>query len=94
MTRRYEPAISQLTKALPRGRAGPAAGARSHPDDGLHSLVSLVLAMQANKLVITSGSNWSRIMEELCLVGAGKSRCAIVDTTPSRPGAWRRRAQV
>ena len=65
----------------------------NHPKNamGFVSVVSLVLLMQADRLVINSGSNWSRVMEELCLDAEGASRCAVVDVTPERPYDWRRR---
>ena len=53
-----------------------------------HSLVALVLAMQADAFVITSGSNWSRLMEELCLGKDLEQLCAMVDVTPWRPHDW------
>ena len=62
--------------------------ARNHRESGYHSLVALVLAMQADAFVITSGSNWSRLMEELCLGKELEPRCAMVDVTPWRPHDW------
>ena len=62
--------------------------ARNHRESGYHSLVALVLAMQADAFVITSGSNWSRLMEELCLGRDLEPRCAMVDVTPWRPHDW------
>ena len=62
--------------------------ARNHKESGYHSLVALVLAMQADAFVITSGSNWSRLMEELCLGKDLEPRCAMVDVTPWRPHDW------
>ena len=59
-----------------------------HKESGYHSLVALVLAMQADAFVITSGSNWSRLMEELCLGKDMEPRCAMVDVTPWRPHDW------
>ena len=46
------------------------------------------MAMQADAFVITSGSNWSRLMEELCLGRDLEPRCDIVDVTPWRPHDW------
>lgn len=62
--------------------------AKNSSETGFHSLVALVLAMQADKLVITSGSNWSRLMEELCFNAEMMSECDIVDLTPHRPMDW------
>ena len=70
------------------GRHGMADQARNHKESGYHSLVALVLAMQADAFVITSGSNWSRLMEELCLGRDLEPRCAMVDVTPWRPHDW------
>jgi len=78
----YEAAVADVAK--------PAQQARNHTNSGFHSLVSLVLAMQATKFVVTSGSNWSRLMEELCLGADLASQCEIYDTTPWRPKDWRR----
>ena len=50
--------------------------------------MALVLAMQADAFVITSGSNWSRLVEELCLGKDLEPRCAMVDVTPWRPHDW------
>ena len=44
--------------------------------------------MQADAFVITSGSNWSRLMEELCLGKDLEPRCPIVDVTPWLPHDW------
>ena len=62
---------------------GMADQARNHRESGYHSLVALVLAMQADAFVITSGSNWSRLMEELCLGKDLEPRCP---TTTTRSG--------
>ena len=70
------------------GGFGMADQARNHRESGYHSLVALVLAMQADAFVITSGSNWSRLMEELCLGEDMEPRCAMVDVTPWRPHDW------
>ena len=67
---------------------GMADQARNHKESGYHSLIALVLAMQADAFVITSGSNWSRLMEELCLGKDLEPRCDIVDVTPWRPHDW------
>ena len=82
----YEEAVSS-DKVL-YGRRGMADQARNHRESGYHSLVALVLAMQADAFVITSGSNWSRLMEELCLGRDLEPRCPIVDVTPWRPHDW------
>ena len=82
----YEAAVSS-DKVL-YGRHGMADQARNHKESGYHSLVALVLAMQAEAFVITSGSNWSRLMEELCLGKELEPRCAMVDVTPWRPHDW------
>ena len=82
----YEEAVSS-DKVL-YGRHGMADQARNHRESGYHSLVALVLAMQADAFVITSGSNWSRLMEELCLGKDMEPRCAMVDVTPWRPHDW------
>ena len=82
----YEAAVSS-DKVL-YGRHGMADQARNHRESGYHSLVALVLAMQADAFVITSGSNWSRLMEELCLGRDLEPRCDIVDVTPWRPHDW------
>ena len=82
----YDAAVSS-DKVL-YGRHGMADQARNHRESGYHSLVALVLAMQADAFVITSGSNWSRLMEELCLGRDLEPRCDIVDVTPWRPHDW------
>ena len=79
--------LAQHYKVL-YGRHGMADQARNHKESGYHSLVALVLAMQADAFVITSGSNWSRLMEELCLGKDLEPRCPIVDVTPWRPHDW------
>jgi len=76
--------VSDLTQNELAAR-GPC---RCHKESGYHSLVALVLAMQADAFVITSGSNWSRLMEELCLGKDLEPRCDIVDVTPWRPHDW------
>ena len=85
----YEEAVSS-DKVL-YGRHGMADQARNHRESGYHSLVALVLAMQADAFVITSGSNWSRLMEvPRARPGAA---CAMVDVTRGgrhhRRPAWR-----
>lgn len=45
-----------------------------------------VIAMQFDAFVITSGSNWSRLIEEFCY---GRKECSIYDTTEKRPNDWR-----
>ena len=70
------------------GRHGMADQAWHHKESGYHSLVALVLAMQADAFVITSGSNWSRLMEELCLGRDLEPRCDLFDVTPWRPHDW------
>ena len=82
----YDAAVSS-DKVL-YGRHGMADQARNHKESGYHSLIALVLAMQADAFVITSGSNWSRLMEELCLGRDLEPRCDIVDVTPWRPHDW------
>ena len=41
------------------------AAVASHGMEGTQALASLVIAMEANDFVLTTGSNWSRLMNEL-----------------------------
>ena len=66
----------------------PAGAAHGDKRAGWNSMIALVLAMQSDKLVITSGSNWGRLMEELCLERF--PRCTIADASPERPSDWRK----
>jgi hypothetical protein len=76
----YEPALQHY--------GHPAGEAHRDKRAGWNSMIALVLAMQSDKLVITSGSNWGRLMEELCL---GRfPRCTIADASPERPSDWRK----
>lgn len=104
----YDAAVNPLTRQLNvtmEKSVDPKKHARSDPEAGWHAVIALILTMQADKIVITSGSNWSRLIEELCmesltldaaLGGAvevfwkGVSRCSIIDTTPARPSDWRK----
>ena len=54
----------------------------------LNLLGYLVSDLTQNELAVTSGSNWSRLMEELCLGKDLEPRCAMVDVTPWWPHDW------
>jgi len=73
---------SAATSPLSSGPNNSPVNFASHqPDAGLHSLVSLMLAYQGSHFVLTTGSNWSRLFNELCYIDTLKS-CKITDLSP------------
>ena len=59
----YQPAIMKEEVSLNHGMGGYAA--KHGGELGGHSFVALLLAMEARHYVLTTGSNWSRLIDEL-----------------------------
>ena len=58
--------VHHYEAAVYNGNMSPTSvAANSQGSLGLHSLISLLLAMEAKYYIITSGSNWSRVIDEL-----------------------------
>lgn len=51
------------------------------------SFLNLFLSLESDAMVITSKSNWSRMMNELWLV-AGKCKQLVLDMNRDNPGQW------
>jgi len=59
--------------------------------EGTQALASLVIAMEANEFVLTTASNWSRLMNEL-RTNVIDPRCGnCTSMTDMRKGQWRRK---
>jgi len=59
--------------------------------EGTQALASLVIAMEANEFVMTTASNWSRLMNEL-RINVIDPRCGnCTSMTDMRYGVWRRK---
>ena len=76
------------TSKLSSGKNGrPVELAVKDPNAGFHALISLLVGLQSSHFVVSSGSNWSRLILELCLIDSSK-QCTVTDLSPNAREYW------
>lgn len=70
------------TSKLSSGKSGrPTELALKDPKAGFHALISLFVGLQSSYFVVSGGSNWSRLILELCFIDNLK-KCTVTDLSP------------
>ncbi len=76
------------TSIISSGKDGsPVKLAVKDPDAGYHAVISLLVGLQSSYFVVSSGSNWSRLILELCLINYSK-QCTVTDLSPKTKEYW------
>lgn len=79
---------SSATSTLSSGKTGhPMTFASKEPKAGYHAIISLLVGFQSSYFVVTLGSNWSRVISEMCTIYVSK-QCTLTDLSPKNKEYW------